>query len=250
MEALFLRLPSMGNNNLLKVISRRRRPPPPGISCCMSSSLKSKKGPIKIKETARSAAAAKLRPINDGPINSENTSHPAHHYIDGGTPCDPAPPPFHLSKYGEESLHTLVLLRHGQSEWNRENKYTGWCDVDLTDEGRNEAKTAGRLLYENDIEIDLAFTSLLKRASFSCNMVLNHAQQHWVPVTKTWKLNERHYGALQGYNKDTAFAELGLDQELVMQMRRSYKVPPPRMADNHPYWHGKDRRYDDFCFCL
>jgi 2,3-bisphosphoglycerate-dependent phosphoglycerate mutase len=119
----------------------------------------------------------------------------------------------------------------------------GWCDVNLTSTGEMEARTAGRLLYENGIELDHAFTSVLRRASFSCNMMLNMANQHWVPVTKTWRLNERHYGALQGYNKDTAYKELGLDQELVMQMRRSYDVRPPRMLDDHPYWHGTDRRW-------
>jgi len=150
---------------------------------------------------------------------------------------------FKLANYGEESLYTLVLLRHGESEWNKQNRYTGWSDVNLTKQGEIEARTAGRLLYENGIEIDHAFTSVLKRASFSTNMALNMAKQHWVPVTKSWRLNERHYGALQGYNKDTAWKDLGMDQELVMQMRRSYDVPPPRMDDDHPYWHGNDRRY-------
>jgi 2,3-bisphosphoglycerate-dependent phosphoglycerate mutase len=224
------------------------------------SSSQKKKGPIRIQDTARSAAAAKRRVVAVSPgssidhanlISSDPStaseksqhSHPAHHFMDGGMPCDPAAPPYHLAKYGEESLYTLILLRHGESEWNKVNRYTGWCDVDLTERGRNEARTAGRLLYENNIEIDQAFTSVLKRASFSCNMALNAAQQHWVPVTKTWRLNERHYGSLQGYNKDTAYSELGLDQELVMQMRRAYDVRPPRMEDDHPYWHGNDRRY-------
>lgn len=169
-------------------------------------------------------------------------AHPAHHYISGGMPCDPRPPPFRLTEYGEESLYSLVLLRHGESEWNRLNRYTGWVDVPLTVEGKNEARTAGRLLRENGIEIDQAFTSVLKRASSSCNMALNSSDQHWVPVTKTWRLNERHYGALQGYNKDTAWRELDLDQELVMQMRRAYDVRPPRMENDHPNWHGNDRR--------
>ena len=124
--------------------------------------------------------------------------HPAHHFIAGGMPCDPICPPYHLAEYGEESLYTLILLRHGESEWNKQNRYTGWCDVNLTEAGRQEARTAGRLLYENGIQIDQAFTSVLKRASFSCNMALNTAEQHWVPITKTWRLNERHYGALQG----------------------------------------------------
>lgn len=230
-------------------------------------------GPISLIQTARARAAAKLRPINGAvfqnydssieqptvshpngrrsrattpiplsPVTTRDASHAAHHYMTGGMPCDPAPPPFYLAAHGEDSLYTLVLLRHGESQWNQLNKYTGWCDVDLTEQGKNEARTAGRLLAENGIEIDHAFTSVLKRASHSCNMALNTAGQHWVPVTKTWRLNERHYGALQGYNKDTAFEQLGLDQELVMQMRRSYGVAPPRMEDDHPYWHGKDRR--------
>ena len=169
--------------------------------------------------------------------------HKHVHLVMGGTSEDPAPAPFQLSNWGEDSLYTLVLLRHGESEWNRENRYTGWCDVNLTDRGRQEARDAGRLLYENGIDIDHAFTSLLRRASFSTNMALNTAQQHWVPVTKTWRLNERHYGALQGYNKDTAYKELDIDQELVMQMRRSYATRPPMMSDDHPHWHGKDRRY-------
>jgi len=163
--------------------------------------------------------------------------------LKGGTPCDPSPPPFHLAEYGEGSLYTLILLRHGESEWNSQNRYTGWCDVNLTKRGEMEARAAGRLLAEHSIEVDHAFTSVLKRASFSTNMCLNMAKQHWVPVTKTWRLNERHYGALQGYNKDTAYADLNIDQELVMQMRRSYDTQPPIMKDDHPYWHGLDRRY-------
>lgn len=218
--------------------------------------------PVRILETARNAA--KIRPTvmpgsssttiisstvrpslvpSAATTTTATTQHPAHHFMDGGMPCDPALPRYSLAEQGEESLYTLILLRHGESEWNSLNRYTGWCDVDLTDLGRQEARTAGRLLYENNIEIDQAFTSVLKRASFSCNMALNTANQHWVPVTKTWRLNERHYGALQGYNKDTAWKELGLDQELVMQMRRAYATRPPIMQDDHPYWHGHDRRY-------
>jgi len=230
-----------------------------------------------MNQTPRSAAAARIRPAvfqqqqrqqpaaaatlngdNNGAAASLNPrmghSFMGHSFTEpgsglskimqGGTPCDPCPPPFHLAKYGEESLYTLVLLRHGESEWNMQNRYTGWCDVNLTKKGELEAKTAGRLLLENKINLDLAFTSVLKRASFSCNMALTAANQHWVPVTKTWRLNERHYGALQGYHKDTAYKELDLDQELVMQMRRAYDVRPPRMDNDHPYWHGNDRRYD------
>ena len=212
--------------------------------------LQPRSGPIRINETPRAAAGSKLRSVNNHGWNEDSSKHyppgsrhPAHALIYGDTPQDPHPTPFQLAHYGEESLYTLILLRHGESEWNNENRYTGWCDVSLTDKGKLEARAAGRLLYENGIEIDHAFTSVLKRASFSCNMALNTAQQHWVPITKTWRLNERHYGALQGYNKDTAYEELNLDQELVMQMRRAYDVQPPRMGDDHPFWHGNDRRY-------
>lgn len=199
----------------------------------------------KAKGTTPSRSIADQSGKDGGPTDSFIS-----HITSGGTPCDPAPAPFQLADFGEESLYTLVLLRHGESEWNKLNQYTGWVDVNLTAEGKKEARDAGRLLYENGIEIDHAFTSVLKRASFSCNMALNTARQHWVPVTKTWRLNERHYGALQGYNKDTAFRELGLDQELVMQMRRSYDVRPPIMQDDHPYWHGNDRRCDVLGRCL
>lgn len=201
-------------------------------------------GPVVIKKTPRSFAQAKQQKFT--PTTSHRTEEATAqsiHLFDGGIPTDPRPPPFTLAQFGEESLYTLILLRHGESEWNLQNRYTGWCDVPLTKTGEIEARTAGRLLYENDIEVDHAFTSVLKRASFSCNMALNMAKQHWVPVTKTWRLNERHYGALQGYNKDTAYEELNLDQELVMQMRRAYDVRPPTMQDDHPFWHGNDRRY-------
>lgn len=203
-----------------------------------------------LNKSPRGVAASKLKTLYQSnsiqdPSKQPSTTldgHSTTHFVKGGTPCDPAPPPFTLADYGEESLYTLILLRHGESEWNSQNRYTGWCDVDLTKRGESEARAAGRLLYENGIELDHVFTSVLKRAAFSANMCLNMAKQHWVPVTKTWRLNERHYGSLQGYNKDTAYSELGLDQELVMQMRRSYDTRPPRMEDDHPYWHGSDRR--------
>ena len=154
-----------------------------------------------IARTPRSAAASKLRKDGTEPSTASTTNNSVkpsdsmvNRIISGGTPCDPAPPPFRLADFGEESLYTLVLLRHGESEWNKLNRYTGWCDVELTKKGEKEARDAGRLLHEYGIEIDHAFTSVLKRASFSCNMALNTAKQHWVPVTKTWRLNERHYG--------------------------------------------------------
>lgn len=214
-------------------------------------------GPVPINETARARKRRKKKYTDADNTTAHEESQslidpyyvsPANqtHLIQGGTPCDLpslSSPPFSLAQYGETSVYTLILLRHGESEWNSQNRYTGWCDVPLTKRGENEARSAGRLLEENGIEIDHAFTSVLRRASFTCNMTLNMARQHWVPITKTWRLNERHYGALQGYNKDTAYQELGIDQELVMEMRRSYATPPPRMEDDHPYWHGKDRRY-------
>lgn len=215
--------------------------------------LEDRKGPVRIKKTPRSAAAAKLRLNQDQEFGDDDDSFygmgeisPKYRekYADLLLPSTlMGQSKFKLANFGEQSLYTLVLLRHGESEWNRENRFTGWSDVNLTEQGEMEARTAGRLLFENDIEIDHAFTSVLKRASFSCNMCLNMAQQHWVPVTKSWRLNERHYGALQGYNKDTAWEQLALDQENVMEMRRSYNVRPPRMKDDHPYWHGNDRRY-------
>lgn len=215
---------------------------------------------VPISKTPRGQAAAKLKVVDDsmpGPLVDDGnvqintaTDHDDHaqhltHFVRGGTPSDPMPAPFRLADYGDDSLYTLILLRHGESEWNSLNKYTGWCDVNLTENGRLEARAAGRLLKENGVELDHVFTSVLRRANFTTNMALNTAGQHWVPVTKTWRLNERHYGALQGYNKDTAYEELGIDQESVMEMRRSYNVPPPKMMNDHQYWHGEDRRYKD-----
>ena len=147
-------------------------------------------GPVPINQTARAKARERRlrRGGNDDgipnnaygslmdpfyvPQQSDQT-----HLIQGGTPCDPKPPPYRLADYGEESVYTLILLRHGESEWNSQNRYTGWCDVNLTKRGESEARAAGRLLYENGIEIDHAFTSVLKRASFTTNMCLNMARQ-------------------------------------------------------------------------
>lgn len=201
-----------------------------------NDSSKEESGLVFLKESGRGS----LRQVSNIKIGH---GHSPTHFLKGGLPCDPAAPPFQLSSYGEDALYTLVLLRHGESKWNKENRYTGWCDVDLTAKGKEEARVAGRLLTENGIEIDHCFTSVLKRAGASANLALTASNQHWVPLTKTWRLNERHYGALQSYNKDTAYAELDIDQELVMQMRRSYDTPPPVMDDDHPYWHGNDRRY-------
>ena len=160
-----------------------------------SKSGKKSKGPVSIGRTARSKRSRGRGPHMDTRGDKRKQDSMISHIISGGTPLDPAPPPFELANFGEDSVYTLVLLRHGESEWNKLNQYTGWCDVNLTKKGELEARAAGRLLYENGIEIDHAFTSVLKRASFSCNMALNMANQHWVPVTKSWRLNERHYGA-------------------------------------------------------
>ena len=162
-----------------------------------SNSTKKTSGPVVIGRTSRSKRSRGRGPHMKSASKDKNNNQDSmiSHIISGGTPLDPAPAPFELANFGEDSVYTLVLLRHGESEWNKLNQYTGWCDVALTSKGEQEARAAGRLLFENGIEIDQAFTSVLKRASFSCNMALNTANQHWVPVTKSWRLNERHYGA-------------------------------------------------------
>ena len=132
-------------------------------------------------------------------------------------------------------MHKLVLLRHGESTWNRENRFTGWTDVDLTDTGRQEASDAGRLLREDGFTFDIAFTSVLKRAIRTCWITLDELDLLWIPTDKDWRLNERHYGALQGLNKAETAARHGEQQTLVW--RRSYDTPPPPLdaADSrHP----------------
>jgi len=124
----------------------------------------------------------------------------------------------------------LVLLRHGESIWNRENLFTGWTDVDLSDTGRAEAASAGRILKEEGFDFDVCFTSYLKRAIHTLNIVLEKMDREWLPVIKNWKFNERHYGALQGLNKSETAAKFGEDQ--VKVWRRSYDVPPPSLDPN------------------
>jgi 2,3-bisphosphoglycerate-dependent phosphoglycerate mutase len=135
----------------------------------------------------------------------------------------------------------VVLLRHGESLWNRENRFTGWYDCDLSDQGREEAARAGRLLIEGGYTFDLAFTSVLKRAIRTCNIVLDTMDLMWIPVTKSWRLNERHYGALQGLNKAETAAAHGEEQTKIW--RRSYDVPPPPLARDDPRHPSCDRRY-------
>jgi 2,3-bisphosphoglycerate-dependent phosphoglycerate mutase len=135
----------------------------------------------------------------------------------------------------------LVLVRHGQSTWNLENLFTGWVDVDLTDQGRNEAQNAGRLLKAEGLQFDLVFTSVLKRAIRTMWIVLDELDLMWLPVERSWRLNERHYGALQGLDKAQTVAKHGAEQ--VKIWRRSYDIPPPPLAlddKRHPRF---DRRY-------
>src|SRR5437868_9368680 len=138
-------------------------------------------------------------------------------------------------------MHTVVLLRHGESTWNRENRFTGWTDVDLSDRGREEAATAGRLLREGGYVFDRAYTSLLKRAIRTLDIALDRLDRLWIPVEKHWRLNERHYGALQGLNKAETAARHGEAQ--VKIWRRSYDIPPPPLTPDDPRHASHDPRY-------
>ena len=138
-------------------------------------------------------------------------------------------------------MHKLVLLRHGESDWNRENRFTGWTDVDLSPQGVDEARSAGRLLRAEGYAFDFAYTSMLKRAIRTLNLALEELDQLWLPVTKDWRLNERHYGALQGLNKAETAAKFGEAQVLVW--RRSYDTPPPALEPGDPRHEAGDRRY-------
>ena len=138
-------------------------------------------------------------------------------------------------------MHKLVLLRHGESGWNRENRFTGWTDVDLSPQGVEEARAAGRLLKAEGYAFDLAYTSVLKRAIRTLDIALEELDQLWIPVQKDWRLNERHYGALQGLNKAETAAKFGEAQ--VLQWRRSYDTPPPPLEPGDPRLEARDRRY-------
>lgn len=137
--------------------------------------------------------------------------------------------------------HRLVLLRHGQSQWNLDNRFTGWVDVPLTDKGREEARAAGRMLREEGLQFDVAHTSVLKRAIHTQAAALAELDQDWLPVHKSWRLNERHYGGLQGLDKAETAAKHGEDQ--VKIWRRSYDIPPPPMPADDPGHPLHDRRY-------
>ena len=137
--------------------------------------------------------------------------------------------------------YTLILLRHGNSVWNQENLFTGWVDVELSDQGRAEAKRAGELLAESGLKPDLLYTSKLKRAINTAHIALNAAERVWIDVKRDWRLNERHYGALQGKDKAQTLAEYG--PEMFQTWRRSFDVPPPPIDDNDKFSQAHDERY-------
>ncbi|OGV09859.1 MAG: phosphoglyceromutase, partial [Ignavibacteria bacterium RIFOXYB2_FULL_36_7] len=137
----------------------------------------------------------------------------------------------------------LVLLRHGESTWNKENRFTGWTDVDLSDKGKEEAKKAGQLLKKEGFIFDIAYTSVLKRAIRTLWTVLDEMDLMWIPVIRNWRLNERHYGALQGLNKAETAKKYGDDQ--VKIWRRSYDIQPPALEKTDDRYPGKDPRYSE-----
>jgi 2,3-bisphosphoglycerate-dependent phosphoglycerate mutase len=137
--------------------------------------------------------------------------------------------------------YTLVLLRHGESVWNAKNLFTGWVDVDLSDKGRDEAVRGGELLVTEGLLPDIVHTSVLRRAINTANLALDTADRHWIPVRRHWRLNERHYGDLQGKDKKQTMAQFG--EEQFMLWRRSYDVPPPPIAADNPNSQAGDPRY-------
>lgn len=140
-------------------------------------------------------------------------------------------------------MYTLVLLRHGESTWNQENRFTGWTDVDLSEKGLKEAKQAGKSLKEAGYIFDIAYTSLLKRAIKTLWLTLEEMDLMWIPIENCWRLNERHYGALQGLNKTETAQKYG--EEQVHIWRRSFDTPPPTLTTDDPRYPGFDRRYLD-----
>lgn len=140
-------------------------------------------------------------------------------------------------------MYKVVLLRHGESEWNLANRFTGWTDVDLTEKGMQEAKAAGKVLKEEGFTFDIVFTSVLKRALKTMWIALEEMDLLWIPFVKNWRLNERHYGGLQGLNKAETAAEHG--EEKVLIWRRSYDIPPPELEKTDDRYPGNDPRYAD-----
>jgi len=143
--------------------------------------------------------------------------------------------------FGDLNMHKVVLLRHGESVWNKENLFTGWTDVDLSEKGLGEAKEAGRVLKSQGFTFDIAYASLLKRAIRTLWIVLDEMDLMWIPVVRDWRLNERHYGALQGLNKAETAAQYGEAQ--VKVWRRSYDIRPPALEGGDPRYPGRDPRY-------
>jgi 2,3-bisphosphoglycerate-dependent phosphoglycerate mutase len=139
-------------------------------------------------------------------------------------------------------MPTLVLLRHGQSQWNLENRFTGWWDVDLSEQGIAEARAAGRLMCDKGLNFDCCFTSVLTRAIRTLHLALHEMEQLWLPTAKDWRLNERHYGGLTGLNKQEMIDKVGAEQ--VRIWRRSYDIPPPPLAPDSPFDVGRERRYE------
>src|SRR3954453_487721 len=139
------------------------------------------------------------------------------------------------------AAYTLVLLRHGESEWNAKNLFTGWVDVPLTEKGQTEAVRGGSLIAEAGLLPDVLHTSVLRRAISTAQIALEACERHWIPVRRSWRLNERHYGALQGKDKKATMAEFG--EEQFMLWRRSYDTPPPRIADDDEWSQTGDQRY-------
>ncbi len=142
-----------------------------------------------------------------------------------------------------DAHYTLVLLRHGESEWNAKNLFTGWVDVPLNEKGRVEAERGGRLSAEADLLPDVLHTSVLRRAITTAHLALDACERHWIPVRRSWRLNERHYGALQGKDKKATMEEFG--EEQFMLWRRSYDTPPPPIADDDQWSQVGDSRYAD-----
>jgi 2,3-bisphosphoglycerate-dependent phosphoglycerate mutase len=138
-------------------------------------------------------------------------------------------------------MHKLVLVRHGESEWNKQNRFTGWTDVDLSEKGRAEALEGGRILKQEGYTFDVAYTSVLKRAIRTLWTIMDEMDLMWIPVYRSWRLNERHYGALQGLNKSETAEKFGEDQ--VKIWRRAYAVSPPPLGKSDPRWPGHDPRY-------
>jgi len=140
-------------------------------------------------------------------------------------------------------MYKIVLLRHGESSWNKENRFTGWTDVDLSEKGLEEAKQAGQLLKKEGFSFDIAYTSVLKRAIRTLWITLDQMDLMWIPIHHSWRLNERHYGGLQGLNKSETAAKYGEEQVLIW--RRSYEIPPPALEKSDSRYPGNDPRYKD-----